>query len=417
MNHFHRQRLLSGIRDSHQVPVQADWAYAIRKQARLILLPLFRELIVSWRNERTGTRPIISELALELLLGFFKSGSIHLSVHAQLEQVISKFLQSLSKKEIGILKFYFLSKEREIGDIFQEVLDSDESEDTTLEEDEKETGKRFLDRIQQLDHDELIGFLMGEVGEIENIFSNLEVETDALDTQSIELINESFSDYLDLPYGEISLIQKPVEEWDFWEKVTAEEPETVGKRINTESGLEWAECWLLPNGELKPKGNLEDPADRDQAAIQSIRQELTVILNAVQEQLIQHYGLSDSQIHYTFFTKRESLENVIPGEGIQFFVDQIEVHGSDDFEPGINLDIRRYQHKTLQEWGTQISLDITERYWGTEDEQYEFKVWVFSVEREEIPLETRFSEDQKEAIILTILGHIHHTYHLDYESK
>lgn len=411
MNQFHRDNLRSGIRESHQVPIQAHWAYAIRKQARLMLLPLFRELIVGWKTEKTGKRPIISKLALELLLGFFKSGTIHLSVHSQLEQLISKFLGSLSKQEIGVLEFYFLSKEREIGDVFQEVLDSDESEDTTLEEDEKETGKRFLDRIQQLDQDELIGFLMGEVGEIENIFSNLEVKSDVLDTQSIELINESFSNYLDLPYCEISLIQKPIEDWEFWEKVTAEEPETVGKKFQKGSGLEWAECWQMHSGYLKIKGNLEDPADRNKAAIELVRQELPEILKAVQEQLTQHYVLMDSHIHYTFFTRRETLGNVVPEEGIQFFADQIEANGADDFEPRINLDIRRYQNKTLQEWGTQISLGIAERYWLTEDEQYEFKVWVFSVEGEETPLETHFSEDQKETIILTILGHIHQAYH------
>jgi len=105
MSDFHRQRLLSGIRESHQVPIQADWAYAVRKQARLILLPLFREVIVGWRIEKTGKRPIITGLASELFLGFFKSGSIDLSTHAQLEKVISKFLESLSKSETGILKF------------------------------------------------------------------------------------------------------------------------------------------------------------------------------------------------------------------------------------------------------------------------------------------------------------------------
>lgn len=410
MSQFHRDNLRSGIQESHQIPIQADWAFAIRKQARLILLPLFREFIVSWRNERTGTRPIISQLTLELLEGFFKSGNLHLSVHGKLEKVISKFLESLTESEIGILKFYFLSQESEVGDMYQEVLDREESENSTLEEDEIETGKRFLDRIQQLDQDELIGFLMGEVGEIENIFSNLEVETDALDTQSIELINESFSNYLDLPYGEISLIQKPIEEWDFWEKVTAEEPETVGKKFHTSEGFKWVECWLLPTGETKVKGNLEDPEDRDQATIQSIRRELPVILKGMHEALIKHYGLFDSHIHYTFFTKRESLENVVPAEGIQFFADQIEAHGSDDFEPKINIDIRRYQNKVLQEWGTQISLGIDERYWMTEDQQYEYKVWVFTVEEEEIPLEIFFTEEQKEAIIQTILENIQQSY-------
>jgi len=257
---------------------------------------------------------------------------------------------------------------------------------------------------------------MGEVGEIENILSDSDLEMD-LDTEAINRINESFSNYLDLPYGEVSLIQKPIEEWNYWEKVSKEEPETVGKKVHTKNGLEWVECWLFPNGELKAKGNLEDPEERDRATIQVIREELSSILQGIHDQLKTRYHILNNQVHYTFFTKRKSLDNILPSEGIQFFIDQIEAHGSDDFEPGINLDIRRLHNKALQEWGTQISLGIEERYWLTEDEEYEFKVWVLSLAGEEIPLETQFSEEQKEAITQSILGHIHHTFQLDYESK
>lgn len=416
MNHFHRQRLLSGIRESHQVSIQADWAYAIRKQARLMLLPLFREVIVGWKDDNTGKRPILTELAQELFRGFFSTGSVRGSIFLEVEKIVRDFLGSLNQADRAILGFYFLSKEGEVDSIFKEVLDRDESEDNSLEEIESEVGKSFLNQWKQLSQEELTEFLLEELGEIENIVSDSDLES-GLDTEAITRINESFSNYLDLPYGEISLIQKPIEDWEFWEKVTAEEPETVGKKVNTDSGLEWVECWLLPNGQIRVKGDFLDEPDRNDAAIQALKMELPEILTSVHEQLIQHYDLMDSHIHYTFFTRSESLENVVPAEGVQFFVDQIEAHGSDDFEPRINLDIRRYQNKILQEWGTQISLGIAERYWLTEDEKYEFKVWVFSIEGEETPLETRFSEDQKESIILTILGHIHHSYPLDHESK
>lgn len=409
MNQFHRQRLFSEIRESHQIPIQADWAYAIRKQARLILLPLFRELIVAWREEKTGKRPILTELAEELFRGFFSNESIRMSVYSEVEKTVSKFLGSLNESQSAALGFYFLSKEKELNTVFQEVLDRGESEGTTLEETEKEVGLQFLDRYHQLSKEDLIEFLLEELGEIENIISNCDLERD-LDSEAITRVNEFFSNYLDLPYGEISLIQMPIEEWDFWEKVTAEEPETVGKKVHTSKGLEWAKCWLLPNGETKVKGNLEDPGDRDQAAIQSIRQELPVILKVIHEALIKNYGLFDLHIHYTFFTKWESLENVIPGEGVKFFADQIEAHGSDDFESKINIDIRRYQNKVLQEWGTQITLGIDERYWLTEDQQYEYNVWVFTVEGKEIPLETRFTEEQIEAIIQSILENVQQAY-------
>jgi len=413
MSDFHRQRLFSGIRDSHRVSIQYHWAYAIRKQARLSLLPLFREIIVCWKEGKSGKGPFLTELAEELFSGFFQSGSIKMSVHSQVEKIVYKFLESLDKQELGVLGFYFLSKNSEVDAIFQNSLDSGEFDETSPEEDDEEVGRTFLQKYQQLSKDELTGFLMEELGEIENILSNSDVES-GLDAEAITRINEQFSNYLDLPYGEISLIRIPGEEWDYWGKVTAEELETVGKRVNTDRGLEWVECWLMANGQVRIKGDFIDSPERNQAAIQAIRHELSEILKAVHEQLIKHYGLFDSHIHYTFFTRRETLENVVPVEGIQFFADQIEAHESDDFEPRINLDIRRYKNKVLQEWGIQIRLGIDDRYWQTEDEMYEFKVWVLSIEAEETPLEIRFSEDQKESIVKTILDQINRNYQLSY---
>jgi hypothetical protein len=219
---------------------------------------------------------------------------------------------------------------------------------------------------------------------------------------------------LDLPNGEISLIQIPLEEWKYWENATAETPETVGKRVQTSEGLDWAECWLLPNGELKAKGNLEDPEERDAAAILAIREEITPILRELHSKLRENYQLLDNQIHYTFFTQRKTLENILPREGVEFFIDQVEGHGSDDFVGHINLDIRRYQQKELQEWGTQISIVIDERHWLTEDEKDEFKVRVLSIMEEEIPLETKFTTDQQESIVNLILAEIGRSYQLDY---
>jgi hypothetical protein len=410
MNSFHRQRLLSGIRNTHRVPIQNHWAYAIRKQARLSLLPLFREILIEWKIEKGIERPYLTELVVELYWGFFHTGSIRMSGYSEVEKIISNFLDSLNKYELGVLGFYYLSDQDVVDTIFQEILDNEEAEEGSPELDDQKVGKVIQNHFQDLNKDDLMEVLMEEMGEIENIFSHFEVEAFVLDAQSIILINEAFSDYLDIPYGEISLIQIPIEEFDYWKKVNAEELETVGKRVQTSNGLEWAECWLLPNGELRVKGNLEDPEERDQATIQTIQTELPELFRLIHEQLKEDYQLLDNQIHYTFFTRRKSLENILPREGIQFFVDEIEAHGADDFEPVINIAIRRYQDKKLEEWGTQISLGIDERLWLSEDETYEFKVWVLALAKEEIPLETRFTDEQKEDIVKDILTTISESY-------
>lgn len=413
MNQFHRLHLLSGIRDSHQVPFQSDWAFALRKQAGLLLLPLFREVIICWKEENTGKRPYLTDLAKELYSGFFQNGSIRMSVHSEVEEIISKFLPSLGTDELAILRFYFISRQDEVDAIFQEIVNNDAFEEHSTEEVDQEGGRVFQSQVKNLSADELVGFLMQELGEIENILSDSDI-TNGLDTEAITRINEAFSDYLDIPNAEIFLIQKPIDEWDFWEKVTAEEPETIGKRVHTENGLEWVESWLLPEGSIRIKGNFLDETERSQAATQVIKLDLPDILKAVHQKLITHYGLFDSHIHYTFFTRRNTLENIVLAEGIQFFVDQIHRDGADDFEAFITIDIRRYQEKTLQEWGTQISLGIDQRHWLSEDENEEYKVWVFAIENQETHLETRFSEKQIASIIESIIENIHRCYQIDY---
>lgn len=417
MNSFHRQRLFSGIRDTHRVPIQNHWAYAIRKQARLSLLPLFREILFEWKKVKGIERPYLTELAVELYWGFFHTGSVRMSGYSEVEKIISNFLDSLSKHELGVLGFYYLSDQDVVDTIFQEIIDNKEAEEGSPEADDQEVGKVIQNHFQHLAKDDLMEFLMEEMGEIENIFSHFEVEAFVLDTQSIILINEAFSDYLDIPYGEISLIQIPIEEFDYWNKVSAEELETVGKRVQTSNGLEWVESWLLPDGGIRVKGDFLDEPDRDKAAILAIPKELRGVIRQVHDQLKETYQLLDNQIHYTFFTQRESLENILPREGIDFFVNQIKAHGADDFVGHINLSIRRYQNKALQEWGTQIPVYLDLRHWLDEDETNEYKVWVLSIGQEEMPLETTFSDKQIESIAQAILAEIHRSYQLDYENE
>lgn len=416
MSLFHRQRLLSGIRETHQVSVQSDWAYAIRKQARLILLPLFRELIVCWKVEGIRETPCLTELATELYRGFENIGQISESTLPIAKEKVSGFIQTLSNSEKSVLKFYFLSEDLSTELLSQQIIEPITDDPISLDKIDKGVGKQLKAQFKDFSDVHLESHLLNELREIENIISNSDLEI-GLDTEAITRINEGFSDYLDIPYGEISLIQKPIDEWEFWEKVTAEEPETVGKRIHTERGLEWVECWLLPNGRIRVKGDFLDEPDRDKAAIVAIPKELRRVIRQVHDQLKETYQLLDNQIHYTFFTQRESLENILPREGIDFFINQIEAHGADDFVGHISLSIRRYQHKVLQEWGTQIPVHLDLRHWLDEDETNEYKVWVLSIGQEEAPLETTFSEEQIESIAQAILAEIHRCYPKDHENE
>ncbi|SDC65146.1 hypothetical protein SAMN04488104_100358 [Algoriphagus faecimaris] len=416
MSLFHRQRLLSGIRETHKVPVQSDWAYAIRKQARLILLPLFREVVVCWKEEKNGKRPYLTELSEELYLVFQKVGQMSDRIFPLVKEKVSGFIQSLSNSEKSVLKFYFLSEDLSIELLSQQIIEPITDDPISLDKIDKGVGKELNDQFKDFSDVQLESHLLNELGELENILSDSDLEI-GLDPEAIIRINEAFSDYLDIPYGEISLIQKPLDEWDFWEKVAMEERETVGKRIHTDRGLEWVECWLLADYSIRVKGQLEDPRERNEAAIAALKKEFTIIIDSLQTRLKERYHLVNSQVHYTFFTQRESLENILPQEGIDFFINQIGAHGADDFVGHINVSIRRYQHKVLQEWGTQIPVYLDLRHWIDEDEINEYQVWVLSIGQEEMPLETTFSEEQIESIVQAILAEIHRCYKLDHENE
>ena len=413
MNDFHRNRLRSGIQESHRIAVQPDWAYALRKQARFVLLPLWRKVVIQWTTERGIQKPQLTEVAEELFRVYSYPRGISSDMQLELNEMLGHFEEKLSNSDKSLLKFYFLSEDENLERLSNEALEEMTEDEVLVTKLDRISGKSFLEQFKHYPEDDLSQGIFDELREIENLISSSDLEL-GLDAEAITRINKAFSDYLDLPNGEISLIQIPIEEWKYWENATAEMPETVGKRVHTSEGLDWAECWLLPNGELKAKGNLEDPEERDAAAIQAIREEITPILRELHSKLRETYQLLDNQIHYTFFTQRKTLENILPREGVEFFIDQVEGHGSDDFVGHINLDIRRYQQKELQEWGTQISVDLDDRYWQTEDENYEFKVWLLAIAEEEIPLETKFSEEQQESIVNLILAEIDRCYQLDY---
>jgi len=413
MNDFHRNRLRSGIQESHRIAVQPDWAFALRKQARLLLLPLWRKVVIQWTMERGIQKPQLTELAEELFRVHSYPRGISAEVHFELNEVLSPFVGELSISDKSILKFYFLSDDENLERLSNEALEEMTEDEVLVTKLDRISGKSFLEQFKHYADNNLTQGILDELRETENLISSSDLEL-GLDAEAITRINEAFSDYLDLPNGDISLIQIPLEEWKYWENATAEMPETVGKRVQTSDGLDWAECCLLPNGELKAKGDLEDPEERDAAAILAIREEITLILRELHSKLRETYQLLDNQIHYTFFTQRKTLENILPREGVEFFIDQVEGHGSDDFVGHINLDIRRYQKKELQEWGTQISVDLDDRYRQTEDETDEFKVWVLSIAEEEIPLETKFTADQQESIVNSILAEIDRSYQLDY---
>lgn len=405
MSQFHLQRLLSGIQDSHKVPVQADWAFAIRKQARLILVPLFRQIIVDWYAEGGVKFPRVSALAEDLYWGLIRIGDFPKESEIRGREIVKSFISELKASDKAILKFYFWTSEKEIDQLFQTQISSTNSDSNSLEEDQVAVGKTFLESLSKLTDEQLIEQVLIELKELENIISGDTVKK-GLDVDRVILVNENFSDYLDMSYGEVTLVQVPGDEWDYWERVYEEERKTIGKKLAHDEHKEWLECWLLPDGDFKVKGDLDFPEDSDYASKTWILEELQDILVQLETRLIERYSLEDKNLNYTFFTKTGDIKNCSLSSGIAFFADQIEGHGAYDLQLGINFYLVFEIQRDYRIWETQMTFAFDKRYFDLEDQMEPVSAWVVFIEEMIFQLEAQLSLMEKERMIEALFSKI-----------
>jgi hypothetical protein len=399
MNEFHCNRLRSGIQESHRIAVQPDWAFALRKQARLLLLPLWRKVAIQWTTERGIQKTQLTELAEELFRVYSYPRGISSDVHFELNEVLSPFVGELSISDKSILKFYFLSEDENL-----EFLERDETSNfiddlIPINKLNREVGKQFASQFKHYADNNLTRGILDELRETENLISNSDCEI-GLDAESIPRINEAFSNYLDLPYGVVSLIPLPINEYDFWECEFSEERTTIKKRFHTPEALEWKECWQLANGEIRVKGNLDDQEEQDNATLQFLKKELTKLLAELEIEIITQIGIEGEAIQYTFFTRRRCEEGLNLSAGIAFFSDEVKRNGADDFEPKLNIEIQTKQGMKL---GTQLSLGPDQILYLEKDQSYEHRVWVFHIGSEQFQLETKVGKKQRKKLIQGII--------------
>jgi hypothetical protein len=406
MSQFHLSRLKSGVRTSHQVPLREAWTFAINKQARLILLPLFRQLIVDWYEEYGVKFPMISDVAGRIYRRVVDFGDFPVDEFIPVRKIIRDFVQTLKPSDTELLKFYFLGTDIEENRLFQHKQNQDLN---SLEEDLVEDGRIFLEQVSASTEEQLESYVLQELTEIENIISSGDC-LNSLEVGDIIRINENFSDYLDMPYGEIALIEVPGEEWDYWERVYEEERKTIGKKLNSDEGSEWLECWLLPDGNFKVKGNLDLPGARDKVAIKWIHEDMESVLVMLETRLMETYGIREQDINYTFFTKRKNLENVDLSTGMNFFKDQIEQYGADDFESGIKYHLVREVRGDHQIWGAQTSIIIKKQFFELEDQMDLVSAWVIYLDKEVFQLESQLSMREMERVIQALIDKINVDY-------
>ena len=406
MSQFHHIRLKSGVRTPHQVPMREAWTFAINKQARLILVPLFRRLIVDWYVEDGVKFPMISNMAANIFRRVVDFGDFPVDELIPVRKIIKDFVHTLKPSDLELLKFYFLGSELEENRLFQHKQNPDLN---SLEENLVEDGRIFLEQISAFPDEKLESYILQELTEIENIISSGDC-LNYLKVDDIIRINENLSEYLDMPYREIALIEVPAEEWDYWERVYEEERKTIGKKLNSDDGPEWLECWLLPDGSFKVKGDLYLPETRDNTAKKWIHEDLESVLVMLETRLIEAYGIREQDINYTFFTKRKNLENVDLSTGMNFFKDHIEQYGADDFESGIKYHLVREVRGDHQIWGAQTRIIIKKQFFEVEDQMDLVSAWVIYVDKEVFQLEGQLSMREMERMIQMLFDKINGDY-------
>lgn len=193
-------------------------AEAVWKQARMLLIPVFRNVLIGESEIEVGKQPIITSLGEQIVLELEDKGRLGYETGEEAAVVLEKLVAKLNKSDREILAFYFYSKEEKITAITEQYQQmNEESEDV---DEDVEIGKEITSQISSLTDGDLIKFCVEELHYLQDIISSDSIN--CFDSSVIASANESFRDYLGAKNSEIELFQRFENEGDYWERVMGE---------------------------------------------------------------------------------------------------------------------------------------------------------------------------------------------------
>jgi hypothetical protein len=213
----------SSLGDKHKILLKKDLMFSILEQARIILIPFFREISLDYvKNEKGNEYPKLTSLAESILESVFHDGSIDIESEEEAIQVANKFIKKLSKWKKKCLIFYFCSDEIVLN-LIEEQINAEglyEDENMTLEDIYVEEGRKFQIVMNELEDkdEELASYLVKELFHLQDIYSIEDLNS--WDAGSILNANENFQEYAG---KDQTLIPLKIDEYDYWEKIMGNE--------------------------------------------------------------------------------------------------------------------------------------------------------------------------------------------------
>jgi hypothetical protein len=204
----------SEINEHHQIPISGDLCTALRTQSRILLIPFFQKITLTYSTIKQGDQyPVLNGLAERIILNIYDDGELDSETEQKAHLVAIAFLSKLHSWQKNCLAFYFCTNESFINEL---------NEQNELSDLDEEIGKQIQLAVTSLlqNDNEFAYYLVKELLHLQDIFSTEDIHN--WDAASITHANEKFQLYAGK--GQI-LIPIPIDEYDYWSKIIDQEEE------------------------------------------------------------------------------------------------------------------------------------------------------------------------------------------------
>jgi hypothetical protein len=221
MNDFNYNHSI--IDEKYRIILSQDMINALRAQARVIIVPFFREICIRFENSEYGQLyPVLTSLCERIIENVFQVGEIDYESIEEANEVAMQFLAKLNSWQKTCLGIYFSSDMDFLEKLDLENGELDGNNELTIEEIYEHNGIKIKESVFKLAENdtEMASRLVNELIHIQDIFSTEDIGN--WDASSIVYANENFEGYAGK--GQI-LIPVQLDEYDYWEKIIDKEGE------------------------------------------------------------------------------------------------------------------------------------------------------------------------------------------------
>ena len=207
----------SRIDEKYQIFLSNELIYSIRAQARILLIPFFREVTIRHEiSENEKKYPVLTTLAEGIVESVFETGEVDYESAEEASDIGLKFLSSLNNWQKICLGFYFSSDETFFDQIDKANEEDDEDSKLTLEQMYQQDGIKAQKKANELAQNDrmMASYLVNELVHLQDIFSTEDISD--WDASSIVNANLNFEEYAG--NGHV-LIPVKLDEFDYWEKL------------------------------------------------------------------------------------------------------------------------------------------------------------------------------------------------------